>query len=178
MCLIGKHQSPNRFAIGEMSIDEFSDIIDGNIAVPNLLRVHDDGDAVFALVETAGVVSAHELSQPAGCDLLLQLVAHFGAAFGLAASLRVVGRAFVDAHEHVSRKAWHVPTLSRGLALKMLALGRHWDFRVDPRIDWNRGRFGTRVHAYGAARQDVLLGWWRRACLALCEVGDDRCESP
>ena len=102
MRLIGKHQALDGLAMDDMPFDELRNIVDGDIAVPNLLGVHDDSDAVRALIKAPGVIGSHVARDAVGSDLLLELIAHFRAAFGFAAALRVIGGAFVDTYEYVA----------------------------------------------------------------------------
>lgn len=88
--------------MNDVALDELRNIVDGDIAVPDLLGVHDDRYAVCALIEASGVVRTHLARDAMGGDLLLEFVAHFGTALGLAAALRVISGALVDAYEDVA----------------------------------------------------------------------------
>src|SRR5262245_46771684 len=84
-----------------MLVDDLVDVFRGDVAVPHLLRVDDNGASVLALVEAAGGVGAHLCLEAALVDLLLELLAHRLGAFGGAAALRVRWVAAVGADEDV-----------------------------------------------------------------------------
>ena len=90
-----------------MACAELGDVFDGDVAVPDLLGIHDDGHAVLALVETARVIGADGLGQPARRQLGLEAIADIGAAPQLATPLRVAGSSLVDTDEYVTLKARH-----------------------------------------------------------------------
>jgi tRNA A-37 threonylcarbamoyl transferase component Bud32 len=108
--LVGLQQALHDLAAEEVLVDDLGDVVDGDVRVPDLLRVDDDADAVLALVEAAGIVRPHDLGDAARCELGLELVADLHASLGLAAPLGVVGRALVDADEDVALKARHLST--------------------------------------------------------------------
>ena len=105
--LLGQRQPGDDLAADQVLVDDLDDVRLGDVAVPHLLRVDDDRDAVRALIEAARVVGADHLRQPARRELDLEPVADRLAAPALAAALGVVGGPLVDAHEHVALKARH-----------------------------------------------------------------------
>lgn len=107
MRLVRLEQPLDDLATAEMLVNDLGHVIDGYMTVPNLLGVDDNADSVLALVEATGVIRADDLTEAACLQLCLQPVANFGATAGLAAALGVVGRALVDADEHVTLKVRH-----------------------------------------------------------------------
>ncbi|MBE7451170.1 MAG: hypothetical protein HS111_20420 [Kofleriaceae bacterium] len=107
MGLIGQEQALDQLAAEEVALDQLGDVVDRDVAVPDLLGADDDGDALLALVEAAGVVGADTVVEAAGLEGLLEGVADVAAALGLAAAAGVVGGALVDAHEDVAGEARH-----------------------------------------------------------------------
>src|ERR1700690_4189650 len=91
-----------------MLLDQLGEIREGDVSVPDLLGIDDHGDAVLALIETAGVVRADRLGQPDRLQLELELVAHLDAALGFAAALRMALGTLVGAHEDVSLETRHL----------------------------------------------------------------------
>jgi hypothetical protein len=116
--LLVLEQALDDLATDEVFVDDLRDVLDGDVLVPDLLRVHDDADAAFALVEAAGVVGANQFGEPTRRELGLELVAHIDAALGLTRALRMVRRALVDTDEdvaletrHLSRTGYHFAIL-------------------------------------------------------------------
>ncbi len=121
MGLLGLEQPLDDLATDEVLVDDLGDVVDGDVAVPDLLRVDDNAYAVFALVEAPGVVGAHDLRDATSRELGLEPVSHLDTALCLAGTLRVVCRALVGAHEHMTLKARHLPKEYHG-CLPLLSL--------------------------------------------------------
>ena len=108
MRLVRQHQPLDRLAADQCYLDELRHVGERHVPVPDLLGIDDDGHALLALIEAAGVVRADDLAEAARGQLLLQLVADLAAAAGLAGALRVTFGTFVDADEDVSLKTRHL----------------------------------------------------------------------
>jgi hypothetical protein len=106
--LIGEHQAHDRLAADEVFFDELGEVLDGDVAIPDLLGVHDDRDALLALVETPCVIRADDLRESELFQLVLELVADLDAAAMLARTLRMALGAFVGTDEDVSLKSRHL----------------------------------------------------------------------
>jgi hypothetical protein len=92
----------------EMALDDLDDIVHGDLAVPDLFRINDEGDAVLALVEAAGVVGPNALAKASRGQLLLELVSYLHPVFGVATATRMPSSALVGANEDVSFESRHL----------------------------------------------------------------------
>src|SRR5204863_3059832 len=63
-------------AADQVAVDDLLHVLDGDAAVPHLLRIDHAGDAALALVEAAGGVGADPLLQPALVQFALEGFAH------------------------------------------------------------------------------------------------------
>ncbi len=105
--LVRDQEPRHDLAADQVLLDDLRDVVDGDVAVPDLLGVHDHRDPVLALIEAPRVVGADLLGEPALGERLLQPIPDLGAPAGLAAPLGVLRRALVDAHEDVTLEARH-----------------------------------------------------------------------
>jgi hypothetical protein len=108
MWLIRKHQAHDSLAADEVLLHELGEVLDGDVTVPDLLGVHDDRDALLALVETPRVIRADDLRESELFQLVLELVADLDPAAMLARTLRMALGPFVGTDEDVSLKTRHL----------------------------------------------------------------------
>jgi hypothetical protein len=88
----------------EVLIDDFSGVFRADMAIPDGLRVDDDGVAVFALIEAPGLVDADAGAEGGGLYELLDSGVEFALAIGVAGGARGVGGAGVGADKYVAFK--------------------------------------------------------------------------
>ena len=100
-------QALHRLTREDVALHDFVDIADGDAAVPDLLGIHDDRNAEFTLIQTAGGIGTHLGLQAASRDRFLEGFAHVFAAAMLARTTRMVGGALVGTDEDMSQKSRH-----------------------------------------------------------------------
>lgn len=81
---VGEAEALDWSAADEVLIDDFGGVFGADVAVPDGLRVNDDGGAVFALVEATGLVDADARGEAGGLGKLLDGGVEFALAVGIA----------------------------------------------------------------------------------------------
>jgi len=102
--LVGQAQAFNWTAGDEVLIDNLGGVFRADVAVPDSLGVDDDGSAVLALIEAAGLVDAHARVEAGSLDELLNSGVQLGLAVGVARGARGVFGAGVGADKYVAFK--------------------------------------------------------------------------
>lgn len=103
---IGQAQARDGAAVDEVLADDLDDVVQVHEAVPDGLGIDDDGGAVLALVEAAGLVCADVVLEAGGLDGVLE------GGFELLAALRAAAWAvgglvaLVGADEEVVLELW------------------------------------------------------------------------
>jgi hypothetical protein len=101
-------------AVDEVFLDDLLGILRLYVAIPDGLRVDDDGWAMLALVEAAGLVDANRATEAGGLGKLLQLGVQFALSVGGARGARGAFRTGVVAYEDVVLENWQtIPPASR-----------------------------------------------------------------
>lgn len=101
------------------------DVCRGDTAVPDTFRVDDDGDAVLALIEAAGLIGAHATLQRVRLNEKLEARAHRARPLGGAAAARVARGALVLAHEDVALEVRHLASAAAPYQAGAQALNGH-----------------------------------------------------
>jgi len=101
---VGEAEAFHRAAADEVLVDDFGCVFRADMAVPDSLRVDDDGGAVFALIEAAGFVDADAGAEACGFDELLNGDVEFALAIGVAGGTWGVLGASVGADKDVALK--------------------------------------------------------------------------
>jgi hypothetical protein len=104
---VGNEEALDGPSVDDVRLDDLVDIVGGDAAVPDRVRINDDGGAVFALVETSGHVGAHALSESAESQFLFEEELQLGLACRITAAARVPGIALIAANEQVLLKLGH-----------------------------------------------------------------------
>ena len=86
----------------EVFTDDLGHVVDGNVAVPDGLRVNDDGGAVLALVEASGFVGADGTGEAGAFDGVLEGGVKLAFAIGGAGGSGAAGFTKVGADEDVA----------------------------------------------------------------------------
>jgi len=94
----------------DVGLHNFSHIGGFHVAVPHGLGIHDDGGAVFALVETTGFVGTHLGPESALSQLSLKNALQFGTSGGVATAARMSFGALIAADEDVLYELGHERT--------------------------------------------------------------------
>jgi len=102
--LVGQAEALNGAAGNDVLVDDFGSIFGSDVAIPNSLGVDDDGGAVFALIQAAGLVYADAWAEAGGLYKLLDGGVQFALAVGVAAGARSVGGTGVGADKDVALK--------------------------------------------------------------------------
>jgi hypothetical protein len=101
-------------AVDEVFLDDLLGIFGLDVAIPDGLRVDDDGGAMFALVEAAGLVDANRAGEARCLGKLLQLGMQFALSVGGARGAWGAFRTGVVAYEDVVLENWQmIPPGSR-----------------------------------------------------------------
>jgi hypothetical protein len=87
---VGEAEALDGAAADEVLVDDFGSVFEGDVAVPDGLRVDDDGVAVLALIEAAGLVDPDPRRQAGGLGKLLDGGVEFALAVGVAGGARGV----------------------------------------------------------------------------------------
>ena len=103
---IGQAQARHRAAIHQVLADDLGDVFDVHEAVPDGLGIDDDGGAMLALVEAAGLVGADLVLQAGLLDGVLEGGFELLAAPRAAAWTRGALVALVGADEDVVLELW------------------------------------------------------------------------
>jgi hypothetical protein len=101
---VGEAEALDGTAGDEVLVDDFGGVFRADVAVPDGLGVDDDGVAVFALIEAAGLVDADAGGKAGGLDELLDGGVEFALAVGVAGGAWGVGGAGVGADKDVAFK--------------------------------------------------------------------------
>jgi N-acyl-D-amino-acid deacylase len=96
-------------AVPEVGVADLGQVLRRDPGVPRVVRIHGDGDAAAAVLQAAGAAHDHAAPEAALLDHGLQPLVEPDRALGRARALRVVGRALVDAHQHVTLGLRHRP---------------------------------------------------------------------
>lgn len=101
---VGQDEAFDGTAFQEVLFDDLGNVLEFYEAIPGLLGIDDDGDAVLALVEATGIVDADPGAQSVLFDSVLERLADGSAALGAAAATAMARLALVDADENMSFK--------------------------------------------------------------------------
>lgn len=110
----GQAEALDRAAADEVLIDDFGGVFGADVTVPDGLRVDDDGGAVLALVEAAGLVDADARREAGGLGQLLNGGVELSFAVGVAGGARGILGTGVGADKDMAFK--------RGQAVLLRAL--------------------------------------------------------
>ncbi len=105
--LVGEPQAFHRAALDEVRLHDLLDVREPHEPVPHGLGVHDDGDAVFTLIETAGLVDPHQALQTVLLGEGFEGLTDGRRAFAATTPLGVPRRSLVEANKDVSLKPGH-----------------------------------------------------------------------
>jgi hypothetical protein len=110
---VGEAEALDRAACDEVLVDDFGSVFRADVAVPDALRVDDDGGAVFALIEATGLVYADAGPEIGSLHKLLDGCVEFSLAVGVAGGARRVLGTGVGADKDVAFE-WGQEGLLRG----------------------------------------------------------------
>src|SRR5688572_21701293 len=100
-------QARDRAAADDVFLDDFVDVGLGHAAVPDIFRIDNDGRALLALIETAGLIGANAAVDAAlGEGLLERLLQRLGPG-RIAGAAHVAGLAAVATNEQVLVERGH-----------------------------------------------------------------------
>ena len=102
---VGEAKALDRSASDEVFVDDFGGVFRADMAVPDSLRVDDDGVAVLALIEAAGLVDADAGAEAGGLHELLDGGVKFAFTVGIAGGAWCVGGTGVGADKNVAFKS-------------------------------------------------------------------------
>src|SRR5579883_2679998 len=105
--LIGEQQSFDRLSVHDVGLDDLVDV--GDTAVPDLVRIDDNGGAVLALIEAPGHVGTHALLETTQGELLFEKELKLGLAGGIAATAGMARLAPIAADKQVLFELGHSP---------------------------------------------------------------------
>lgn len=106
--VIGDQEVGQDLAAENGALDDALDVGDLHTAVPDTLRIDDEGGAVLALVEASGVIGACPAREARALELGLERLAELLGTLGIAAAAFMAGLARVTTDEHVVSERWHV----------------------------------------------------------------------
>jgi hypothetical protein len=101
---VGKAQPLNRLATYKMLFHNGYGVFRAHVSVPDCFGINHHGWAMLALVEAAGFIDPHRVSQPCSFGQLLKLRMQFALAVGRAGWTRSALRAHIMADKNVVLK--------------------------------------------------------------------------
>lgn len=105
--IVRDQQIGQNFAAEDGLVDDARDIFQLDSAVPDGLRINDDGRTEFALVQTACIVCSHGCVQAPPLNFRLEKIPQRIRTVGVATASRTVRRALVAAYKNMVREFWH-----------------------------------------------------------------------
>jgi hypothetical protein len=104
---VGQAQALDGDAAEKVRLDDFIDIGEGNVAVPNGFGVDDDRGTVFALIEAPGFIGAYRQGNSRMGQAGLEGTVEAGGTSRVTAAARMSVRALIGANEDVLQKFGH-----------------------------------------------------------------------
>jgi hypothetical protein len=111
---VGEAEALDGTAGDEVLVDDFGGVFQADVAVPDGLRIDDNGMAMLALIEAAGLVDADAGAEAGSLNELLDGSVEFALAVGVARGARGVGGAGVGADKDVAFKRGQMMLLRSG----------------------------------------------------------------
>ena len=106
---LGQHQARDRHAVDDMRLDDFSDIFQLHVAVPDAFGIHHYVRPMLALIQATSFISSHAAFEPPRGEFLLEAKLQRRLARGIAAPTRIFGRALINADKNVMLELGHAP---------------------------------------------------------------------